>query len=678
MTKVVVVDIHFRQRTKSTAFLVDLLRQSASDVAEFHWDPADGIDALSAALRAADVAVLIQLEVLSPLCSLLGVPSVAVPMYDGVANSSDEYWAFINASTYANFCLSLHLRLRGLGYASQHHKYFPAPSAQPRDFSTGLHGFLWERRPGEALDWPTVNHFFGSFLTTLHVHTAADPGYTTSDIPRRQGTLPYRLTTSKWRRNPAEYRRALEKSNVYFAPRRTEGIGLSFLEAFSQGSCVVAFDSSTHNEYIADGLTGILLPDDLHSFPGTDLLDRAAELASEGWHMAVAGHERWATIGGDAFVRQILDTDQIPETVGHDLGSMTEILAAWGSGPRFDALVGEALRRSEWGGRARGRSSVTRTRVEGTQTHEVFSQVRGVDGGTLRDSGVLLEPGQTAAFHVARPSGAQKALVVRVSHALGASCEVYWDNLVMDWPIGTQQSLLLGLDQRTGGDSAVTLTAHGQSVEVVDVLTTDAQHLSRTVGADIDCLGLDSNMDAGLRDLLVGWLVATGTSPLQAVVQGRGEALLAHFDAWSLQTYLNGTALPAAALARLAAASWQARSASTDDGYAYTELFRVVSARRREADPAWAERYPRDDWFSLAWFYLHGVDELDLGPLVGPEERAWLLGDGSAGPLVRLLDRWRAPLGEQERHRPFAELGDQHPGLVALGLARRQASGAVS
>jgi len=55
------------------------------------------------------------------------------------------------------------------------------------------------------------------------------------------------------------YRRFLSRPGVFVAPRRKEGIGMAFLEQVAMGKCVIAHDDATMNEYLEDGVTGILM-----------------------------------------------------------------------------------------------------------------------------------------------------------------------------------------------------------------------------------------------------------------------------------------------------------------------------------------------------------------------------------------------------------------------------------
>ena len=82
----------------------------------------------------------------------------------------------------------------------------------------------------------------------------------------------------------------LGECSLYFAPREAEGIGHSFIEALSLGLCVVAPDAPTMNEYITNGVNGILydpfFPQPISLKDIDDIRRRALSLAWE-------GHERW-------------------------------------------------------------------------------------------------------------------------------------------------------------------------------------------------------------------------------------------------------------------------------------------------------------------------------------------------------------------------------------------------
>ena len=50
----------------------------------------------------------------------------------------------------------------------------------------------------------------------------------------------------------------LETCNVFIAPRKKEGIGITIVEAISKGMFVVGYNDSTMNEYVRDKKTGFI------------------------------------------------------------------------------------------------------------------------------------------------------------------------------------------------------------------------------------------------------------------------------------------------------------------------------------------------------------------------------------------------------------------------------------
>jgi hypothetical protein len=55
-----------------------------------------------------------------------------------------------------------------------------------------------------------------------------------------------------------EYLEITEPANIHIAPRASEGVGVTFLEAMARGCCVLAYDAPTMNEYIRDEENGLL------------------------------------------------------------------------------------------------------------------------------------------------------------------------------------------------------------------------------------------------------------------------------------------------------------------------------------------------------------------------------------------------------------------------------------
>jgi glycosyltransferase involved in cell wall biosynthesis len=99
-----------------------------------------------------------------------------------------------------------------------------------------------------------------------------------------------KIFTSSWTGDHDQYMDRLSESNVFFASRAAEGIGMSFLEAMSIGLCVVAPNAPTMNEYLQDGVNGLLYDPD-HPAP----LDfgRAGELGAAAHASVELGRKKW-------------------------------------------------------------------------------------------------------------------------------------------------------------------------------------------------------------------------------------------------------------------------------------------------------------------------------------------------------------------------------------------------
>jgi glycosyltransferase involved in cell wall biosynthesis len=215
---------------------------------------------------------------------------VFVPMYD--AQGGTRFWWKEEFNQAKVLCFSEALRrevaqrtdrLRGV-------KYYPDPGEYPEARRDGLlRGLFWNRVP--AIDLTAVAKLCGEIVfDSFTVHDAPDP-LSGAVLPERDWPVQARQhRRSTWKERGDEYRRLLAEHSVFFAPRPYEGIGLSLLEAMAAGLCPVAPDTSTHNEYIADGVTGLLYNLDK---PAAVDLRRACEMGARARESVARGHAEW-------------------------------------------------------------------------------------------------------------------------------------------------------------------------------------------------------------------------------------------------------------------------------------------------------------------------------------------------------------------------------------------------
>lgn len=291
MTKALFVDHIFHRRTRSSDFFVDILRERF-EVEHFHLDPDAPADrSVVAAARANDIVILWQKDFMAPVFLAMGKPTIVIPMYDGSAGLPDLHWLFARGARFLNFSLTLHERVRLLGVDSMLLRYFPEPVAEkdlPR--FDQLKAFFWQRRPDHGVKVEEIVNLIGQTIDRFHMHNAPDvPGYFPSNIPE---DVPFEYTESRWFERKSDYEDCLASCNLFVAPRASEGIGLALLEAMARGMVVLAHDAPTHNEYVSNGVNGILFDKDRGHEP-IWLREKAARLGRSAWRTAVDGHERW-------------------------------------------------------------------------------------------------------------------------------------------------------------------------------------------------------------------------------------------------------------------------------------------------------------------------------------------------------------------------------------------------
>jgi len=295
--KICYIGYDFHRKTNSAAFLLDFL-QERSTVFQ-RYDHHVGEDAtktfdLEGLVEADfDLIWVHQLEYIARSIADLSLRSrlIFTPMFDGCRNLPDSYWlGFANRDDIRviSFSSTLHHKISRLGVNSYRFQYFPEPGPEPEEHGNIKQAFFWQRanRPS----WDVVKKLFSETADiSFHLHLAADPSLSAEidvDAERKE----HALSVSRWFDDPGEYRRLVEKSSIYVAPREFEGIGMSFLEAMAAGRCVVAPDQPTMNEYITHGVNGLLYDIDN---PAPLDFSRFEQLGKAARQSVVNGYRNW-------------------------------------------------------------------------------------------------------------------------------------------------------------------------------------------------------------------------------------------------------------------------------------------------------------------------------------------------------------------------------------------------
>ena len=230
------IDHEYHKRTGSAKFFLDIVRKSFK-VDEHYYNRYYRTQAEKVAADY-DGVIIWEFPISRNKFFFRGKKNVFVPMYD---NEWASYWQWKRIAWSGmgviSFCDKVTEHAKRCGVKNiLDIRYFPNPSDFPQEEGESKRVFLWER--GDISE-ETVKKLF-----------PLESGYT-FDVKRGDEFL-----------SREEYLSQIAACEVVVAPRRKEGIGMAFLEAMAMGKCVAAHNDATMNEYIKDGVNGILFDAD--------------------------------------------------------------------------------------------------------------------------------------------------------------------------------------------------------------------------------------------------------------------------------------------------------------------------------------------------------------------------------------------------------------------------------
>ena len=243
-----------------------------------------------------DAIVLFQTMYPAYVIDMLGCDNIVfIPMYDNVHNLEDSFWfQYQGKARFISFSRTLNERLSRLGLESKYVQYFmePQKAAGMPDF-TCLRGFFWQRQ--HDITWRNVRRLIKKAeFSRFHLHGAVDPNFDFYH-PSKSDVRKYNIQTLHGFRTTG-ISRSFERLQLFFASRRYEGIGMSFVEAMTLGQCVVAPDSPTMNEYIINGETGLLY--DNNKIRPLDFRN-AGKIGRNSREYCAEGFRRWTNQKGE-------------------------------------------------------------------------------------------------------------------------------------------------------------------------------------------------------------------------------------------------------------------------------------------------------------------------------------------------------------------------------------------
>jgi glycosyltransferase involved in cell wall biosynthesis len=153
---------------------------------------------------------------------------------------------------------------------------------------SGRHFFFWYR--GD-ISFSELKKFIRPEDVDSFIYKSnPDISYQT-EVLSEEDIIKYKITFIKQGyTSREEYLKQMSRANIYIAPRKREGVGLSYIEAIAMGHCIIAYDNVTMNEYIEDGVNGYLIG---NSHSKTIDFDNVQKITEESRKRAMEGYRNW-------------------------------------------------------------------------------------------------------------------------------------------------------------------------------------------------------------------------------------------------------------------------------------------------------------------------------------------------------------------------------------------------
>jgi hypothetical protein len=189
-----------------------------------------------------------------------------VPMWDDVYGYDLKWWNRLPKNLrVVSFSYQISMRARAVGLNTLDVRYFISPN--------NVKQVVWSK-PLTLLYWNRTGMVGETFLHKLCQSLDVDILLFWRRIdPRISSACDYKLPKMLGKTivmengfglegsvANQEYWKYLDKANIYIAPRLSEGVGLSFIEAMAKGCAVFAHDAPTMSEYITHKTNGYLFP----------------------------------------------------------------------------------------------------------------------------------------------------------------------------------------------------------------------------------------------------------------------------------------------------------------------------------------------------------------------------------------------------------------------------------
>lgn len=282
------IDHSFHQKSRSGDFLRKLLENhfSITNYWDESWQGGLAID--PDIINTHDYVFYFQS--LNKLIDLrkITIPIIWAPMYDG------EKFTYFRWKTLSKLPIKIISFSKKISFACQYFnipylelQYYPPIETKTTSYE-GNHIFFWQRG---GIKFETIKKIIDPDQVNRFIYLKLPDPFKKNDELSQSDIVKYKLEIIESDfLKPDEYRALVHSSNIFIAPRKKEGIGMSFLEALSYGNLVIGYNESTMNEYITNNVDGYLFNDTSNTYLD---LNKKNSLITKARKRYQVGYEKW-------------------------------------------------------------------------------------------------------------------------------------------------------------------------------------------------------------------------------------------------------------------------------------------------------------------------------------------------------------------------------------------------
>lgn len=292
--KAAFVDHSFHKKTLCTVFLKELLSKTF-ELVEYYDESWAGGNEIDINLLN-DYEYIFYFQIIHKVRKLKKLVNSKVkiiwfPMLDSILDMNNSEWLKYQTIPIKIVCFSktLYDKLYKLGFDCEYFQYFINPQhiQQVKDYDS-KRVYFWNRT--EVINWDIVKKLLGNNPVDLLTFMSVPDPFHHPQIPSEKDLKKYNIQLYDHFLDYEDYINIISKSNIYIAPRKYEGIGMTFLEALCRGQYVIAPNFPTMNEYIVHGENGYLYKiDKLEEIN----INNFETIGKEARSRAIDGFEKW-------------------------------------------------------------------------------------------------------------------------------------------------------------------------------------------------------------------------------------------------------------------------------------------------------------------------------------------------------------------------------------------------